>query len=141
MKDYNDLVIKYRDLEDLSPHSKICWSQCPQILFIKPRDFVTFCHHQWKKDGSQIILNQAVDHDDVPAILEEGKASVCRAYALRGANCKYVLIHFQFNLARLLTNFVLVMFLKTCQEIQMIRTKLDLCYWPMQILEVIYHHG
>lgn len=86
MKDYNDLVIKHRDLEDVSPHSKICWGQCPQILFIKPRDFVTFCHHRWKKDGTQVIVNQAVEHEDAPATLEEGKSNACRAYALRGAN-------------------------------------------------------
>lgn len=46
MPEYNDLVIAYRDLENITPQSKICWSQCPQILFIKPRDFVTFCHHR-----------------------------------------------------------------------------------------------
>jgi hypothetical protein len=35
MEQYNDLVMAHRDLEEISPHSKICWSQCPQILFIK----------------------------------------------------------------------------------------------------------
>ena len=35
MEEYNDLVVAHRDLEDISPHGKICWSQCPQILFIK----------------------------------------------------------------------------------------------------------
>ena len=89
MKEYNDLVVKHKDLEDISPHSKICWGQCPQILFIKPRDFVTFCHHRWKKDGTQIVVNQAVEHNDAPAMLEEGKGNACRAYALRGANCKF----------------------------------------------------
>ena len=39
--DYNDLVVKYDDVEDVSPNAKICWSQTPQILFVKPRDFVT----------------------------------------------------------------------------------------------------
>ena len=43
MAEYNDLVVAHRDLEDITPHSKICWSQCPQILFIRPRDFVTYC--------------------------------------------------------------------------------------------------
>lgn len=86
MQEYNDLVIKHNDLEDISPHSKICWGQCPQILFIKPRDFITFCHHRWKKDGTQVVINQAVDHEDAPTSLEEGKSGACRAYALRGAN-------------------------------------------------------
>jgi len=35
MEEYNDLVVAHRDLEDITPHGKICWSQCPQILFIK----------------------------------------------------------------------------------------------------------
>jgi len=35
MGEYNDLVVAHRDLENISPHGKICWSQCPQILFIK----------------------------------------------------------------------------------------------------------
>jgi hypothetical protein len=37
MNQYNDLVIDHRDLEEISPHSKITWSQCPQILFLKVR--------------------------------------------------------------------------------------------------------
>lgn len=48
--EYNDLVVKYKDVEDISPNAKICWSQSPQILFLKPRDFVTFCHHRWKRE-------------------------------------------------------------------------------------------
>ena len=86
--EYNDLVISYRDLEDISPTTKITWSKCPQILFIKPRDFVTFCHHRYRKDGTQIVVNQACEHDSAPRndIEEDGK--VCRASAIRGANCK-----------------------------------------------------
>jgi hypothetical protein len=92
MGEYNELVENYRDLEDVSPHSKICWGQCPQILFVKPRDFVTFCSHRWRRDGTQVIVNQAVDHEDAPKPVtcekncdgKDGKA--CRARALRGAN-------------------------------------------------------
>jgi hypothetical protein len=63
-------------LEEITPHSKICWAQSPQILFIKPRDFVTFCSHRWRRDGTQVVVNQACDfHDGVAA----------NAYALRGA--------------------------------------------------------
>jgi hypothetical protein len=92
MGEYNDLVDNYRDLEDISPHSKICWGQCPQILFVKPRDFVTFCSHRWKQDGTQVIVNQAVDHKDAPKAVTSEKSSAaseggaCRARALRGAN-------------------------------------------------------
>jgi hypothetical protein len=81
--DYNDVVKRHHDIEELSPNAKICWSQSPQILFIKPRDFVTFCHHRWRKDGTEVIVNQAFDH---PAA-KPSERSV-RGYALRGANCK-----------------------------------------------------
>ena len=77
MAEYNDLVIAYRDLEDVSPQGKICWSQCPQILFIKPRDFVTYCHHRWRKDGTQIVVNQACEHQDAPGNDEEGEGKQC----------------------------------------------------------------
>ena len=88
MGDYNDLVVKYKDIEDIGPSTKICWSQTPQILFIKPRDFITMCHHRWKADGSEVVVNQAWDHPDYPATKEERDGKACRAYALRGANCK-----------------------------------------------------
>lgn len=86
--DYNDLVVKYKDVEDISPNSKVCWSQTPQILFLKPRDFVTMCHHRWKRDGTEVIVNQAWEHEDYPATNEEKDGKACRAASLRGANCK-----------------------------------------------------
>jgi len=84
--EYNDLVEKFKDVEDISPDSKVCWSQSPQILFLKPRDFVTYCHHRWMKDGTQVIVNQACDHPDLPGSDKEGDDKACRAYALRGIN-------------------------------------------------------
>lgn len=87
--DYNDVVEKHKDVEEISPSAKICWSQSPQILFIKPRDFVTFCHHRWKRDGTEIIVNQACDHPDYPLEKMDKEGKSCRGYALRGANCKY----------------------------------------------------
>jgi len=89
--EYNDLMIKHRDLEELTPHSKICWGQAPQILFIKGRDFVTYCSHRWLRDGSQVVVNQACDHPDAPGNSDE-KHGLCRARALRGANCKYCVV-------------------------------------------------
>jgi cell division septum initiation protein DivIVA len=86
--DYNDVVDKHKDVEEISPGAKICWSQSPQILFIKPRDFVTFCHHRWKSDGTEVIVNQACDHPDFPLEEMEKEGKSCRGYALRGANCK-----------------------------------------------------
>jgi len=83
---YNDLVENFRDLEDITPHSKICWGQCPQILFIKPRDFVNFCSHRWKRDGTQVVVNQAVDHEEAPAVEGEDSGKICRARSFRGAN-------------------------------------------------------
>jgi hypothetical protein len=73
--EYNALIEKHQDLEEITPHSKICWGQTPQILFIKPRDFVTFCYHRWRRDGTQVIVNQACDrYGDVTA----------NAFAFRG---------------------------------------------------------
>lgn len=86
--DYNDVVAKHKDVEEISPNAKICWSQSPQILFVKPRDFVTFCHHRWKGDGAEVMVNQAIDHPDYPANNQEKEGKPCRAYALRGANSK-----------------------------------------------------
>jgi len=77
----------FADLEEVSPNSKIMWSLCPQVLFIKSRDFVTFCSHRWKRDGTQVVINQAVEHESAPtAVEDEGNGNVCRARALRGAN-------------------------------------------------------
>eukprot|EP00536_Pseudo-nitzschia_multiseries_P014985 jgi/Psemu1/246498/estExt_Genewise1.C_7970014 len=83
---YNDVVDKYEDLEEISPHAKICWASSPQILFVKPRDFVTFCHHRWKSDGTQVIVNQACEHPRFPLEKMEKEGKSCRGYALRGAN-------------------------------------------------------
>lgn len=88
VKDYNDLVVSFRDLEDISPNSKICWGQSPQLFFVKPRDFVTFCSHRWKNDGTQVVVNQAVEHSDAPSDTVDGANGICRARALRGANCE-----------------------------------------------------
>jgi hypothetical protein len=75
MEDYNELVVRHRDLEELTPNSKICWGQTPQLLFIKPRAFVTFCCHRWLRDGTQVVINQACEHESEEA----------SAFALRGA--------------------------------------------------------
>mmetsp|Transcript_13788 Transcript_13788/g.34650 ORF Transcript_13788/g.34650 Transcript_13788/m.34650 type:complete len:532 (+) Transcript_13788:259-1854(+) len=83
---YNDVIDNFKDLEDISPNAKICWASSPQILFVKPRDFITFCHHRWKKDGSQVIVNQACEHPKYPLKKMEKEGKSCRGYALRGAN-------------------------------------------------------
>jgi hypothetical protein len=93
--DYNDVVEKHKDVEEISPSAKICWSASPQILFIKPRDFVTFCHHKWKNDGTEVIVNQACDHPDYPLEEMEKEGKSCRGYALRGANCKFSFLSIQ----------------------------------------------
>lgn len=86
MHEYNELVCAHRDLEEITPHSKITWGQCPQILFVKPRDFVTYCHHRWRRDGTLVIVNQACEHEDAPGVDTDKGGKVCRAFALRGAN-------------------------------------------------------
>ena len=78
-KEYNDLIVQHNDLEELSPSSKIVWGASPKILFLQPRQFVTYCSHRWLRDGSQVIINQACDH-------EQKQGNTAEAYALRGAN-------------------------------------------------------
>ena len=76
LDEYNTLLEGHRDLEEITSHSKICWGQTPQILFVKPRDFVTFCSHRWRRDGTQVVINQACDgHPGAPV----------NAHAIRGA--------------------------------------------------------
>lgn len=45
MAEYNDLIVQHKEVEEISSHGKICWGQTPAILFIQPRDFLTYCHH------------------------------------------------------------------------------------------------
>lgn len=86
LSQYNDLVVKHRDLEEITPASKITWGMTPQILFVKPREFVTYCHHRWLRDGTQIVINQATEHSEIPEVKKEGEGKALRAHALRGAN-------------------------------------------------------
>ena len=72
---YNDLVVDHADVEEITPSGKITWCKCPKILFVKPRDFVTYCSHRWRRDGTQVLVNQACEHMDRPGVLEEGKFS------------------------------------------------------------------
>lgn len=84
---YNELVVDHADIEEITPHSKITWCKCPKILFVKPRDFVTYCSHAWRKGGmEQVIVNQACEHEDRPGVMVEGQGDACRGFALRGAN-------------------------------------------------------
>jgi hypothetical protein len=86
LPEYNDLVVNHQDLEEISPHSKVCWGQSPKILFVHPRSFVTFCHHRWLRDGTQVIVNQACDHEDYAHAISSKHVSPHKAFALRGAN-------------------------------------------------------
>jgi hypothetical protein len=81
-EEYNSLIDRFQDLEEISTHSKVCLGQTPQILFLKPRSFVTFCSHRWLRDGTQIVINQACD-DATGEILDKQHLL---AYAIRGAN-------------------------------------------------------
>lgn len=88
--EYNDLLINHRDIEEITSHSKIAWGISPQILFIKSREFITYCSYKWTNDGNtQIIVNQAADQPSDKG-KEQNNAKdgnkLCDAYALRGAN-------------------------------------------------------
>ena len=85
---YNELVVDHDEVEEITPHSKITWTKMPKVLFVKSRDFVTFCSHRWWKDGTQVIINQACEHEDRPGMMEEGQGDATRGFALRGANCE-----------------------------------------------------
>ncbi len=87
---YNELVVDHDDIEEITPHSKITWTKMPKVLFVKSRDFVTFCSHRWWRDGTQVIINQACAHDDRPGVMVEGQGDATRGFALRGANCEYL---------------------------------------------------
>jgi len=96
---YNSLLVDQKDIEVLTPHSKICWSQSKKLLFIQPRDFVTYCRHRWLKDGTQLITNQACDHPltkqhqsdsntnttTTTTLSSDSTQSEYRAFSLRGA--------------------------------------------------------
>ena len=66
---YNELVVDHDDIEEITTHSKITWTKMPKVLFVKSRDFVTFCSHRWWRDGTQVIVNQACEHDDRPGVM------------------------------------------------------------------------
>jgi hypothetical protein len=88
--EYNQLVLKHKDVDEISSHSKICWAETPQILFIKPRELFTFCHHRWLRDGTQVIVNQAVDEREIARLVNNsGKKQIGsrpKAFAIRGAS-------------------------------------------------------
>jgi hypothetical protein len=113
--------MQHRDLEEISANSKVCWAMTPQVLFVKPRDFVTYCQHWWTKDDTQIVINQACEHHNAPTTTEEGDGEICRAYALRGANCK--LQNMKHNSPFSSKLDVINKIDQSCQGIQQIQTK------------------
>lgn len=103
---YNELVVDHDDIEEITPHSKITWTKMPKVLFVKSRDFVTFCSHRWWRDGTQVIVNQACEHDDRPGVMVEGQGDATRGFALRGANCEFLNL---FLLTFVLPGFLLLL--------------------------------
>jgi hypothetical protein len=81
MEEYNDLLLRQGDLEEITPHSKISWAETYQVLFLKPRICTSFVSHRWLRDGTQVVVNQACEHPDTP-----GKGELPQGYALRSAN-------------------------------------------------------
>ena len=95
LQEYNDLIETHKDLQEITPSSKICLGRTPQILFIRPRSLVTFCQHRWLPDGSQIVLNQACRYPQRLNKRNMGVFEECdevdeskqpMAFALRGMN-------------------------------------------------------
>lgn len=108
---YNELVVDHDDIEEITPHSKITWTKMPKVLFVKSRDFVTFCSHRWWRDGTQVIVNQACEHNDRPGVMVEGQGDATRGFALRGANCEYIYrTLFLFLILRCMSGFMLLLY-------------------------------
>ena len=91
VSEYNDFVKGgHKDLKIVNDNIKICWGKSPKILFIKPREFVSLCHYRWLSDGSQVVVNEAIDYEEEeneeakPKSKPKSKENF--AYALRGAN-------------------------------------------------------
>ena len=60
------------------------------VVFIEPRDFVTYCRHRWLNDGTQLITNQACDHPRMDQSNNDEDSNLSgmsgyRAFSLRGA--------------------------------------------------------
>lgn len=105
---YNELIEDHDDVEEITPHSKITWTKICKILFVKPRDFVTFCSHRWWRDGTQVIINQACEHEGRPGLMEEGQGDATRGFALRGANCERFLLHIMYLCISIIQHFACV---------------------------------
>ncbi|CAM9115160.1 unnamed protein product [Ascophyllum nodosum] len=60
--EYNDNCRHVRDLERLSPDTKISWAATPRYGPFKARDFVTVVHYRTLPDGTMIVLNRAIEH-------------------------------------------------------------------------------
>eukprot|EP00522_Entomoneis_paludosa_P002678 CAMPEP_0172472478 /NCGR_PEP_ID=MMETSP1065-20121228/68355_1 /TAXON_ID=265537 /ORGANISM="Amphiprora paludosa, Strain CCMP125" /LENGTH=560 /DNA_ID=CAMNT_0013230617 /DNA_START=114 /DNA_END=1796 /DNA_ORIENTATION=+ len=95
LAEYNDLVETHKDLQEITPSSKVCLGQTPQILFIKPRSLITYCQHRWLPDGTQLLVNQACRHpkkltkENMGKYITDDELDDKRqpmAYAFRGAN-------------------------------------------------------
>ena len=95
LPEYNDLIESHKDLQEITPSSKVCLGQTPQILFIRPRSLVTFCQHRWLSDGSQLVLSQACRHpkrlnkQNMGVFLDSDELDDQKqplAFALRGLN-------------------------------------------------------
>eukprot|EP00904_Undaria_pinnatifida_P009544 jgi/Undpi1/571/HiC_scaffold_10.g04035.m1 len=60
--EYNDNCRVVRDLERLSPDTKISWAATPKYGPFKARDFVTVVHYRTLDDGTMVVVNRAVEH-------------------------------------------------------------------------------
>ena len=53
---YSALTQRMQILHDLP---FVFYAGTDTLVFIQPRDFITFCTHKWLRDGTQLILSQA----------------------------------------------------------------------------------
>lgn len=79
VSDYNSFCKEIRDVEVIADDTKVVWIGSPAIFPFKPRDFCTIVHIRKLKDGTIVVLNRAVKHENAPVTSEYERAAIVLA--------------------------------------------------------------
>ena len=63
-QEYNESCVEIRDLEWLSPDTKVSWSATRRMGPLQARDFVTIVHYRRLEDGTMLVVNRPAEHPD-----------------------------------------------------------------------------
>ena len=63
-QEYNENCVEVRDLEWLSPDTKVSWATTRRFGPLLARDFVTIVHYRTLADGTLIVVNRPAEHPD-----------------------------------------------------------------------------